>query len=68
MIRFPNSGFKNSGAVFPVRQTCAAFQGDVVIDEAAFHDSRWMNFSRRQWRLPCGARAVRIISTHNGRR
>jgi len=64
MIRFPNSGFKIQ-ALSSRPSNLRGLQGDVVIDEAAFHESLdellKAAFALTMW----GAR-VRIISTHNG--
>ena len=64
MIRFPNSGFKIQ-ALSSRPSNLRGLQGDVVIDEAAFHENLdellKAAFALTMW----GAR-VRIISTHNG--
>lgn len=64
MIRFPNSGFKVQ-ALSSRPSNLRGLQGDVVIDEAAFHEALdellKAAFALTMW----GAR-VRIISTHNG--
>ncbi|ELN1279859.1 terminase family protein [Salmonella enterica] len=64
MIRFPNSSFKIQ-ALSSRPSNLRGLQGDVVIDEAAFHESLdellKAAFALTMW----GAR-VRIISTHNG--
>ncbi|NKC21583.1 hypothetical protein CWC29_022665 [Pseudoalteromonas sp. S4498] len=64
MIRFPNSGFKIQ-ALSSRPSNLRGLQGDVVIDEAAFHESLdallQAAMALRMW----GSR-VRIISTHNG--
>lgn len=64
MIRFPNSGFKIQ-ALSSRPSNLRGLQGDVVIDEAGFHESLdellKAAFALTMW----GAR-VRIISTHNG--
>lgn len=64
MIRFPNSRFKIQ-ALSSRPSNLRGLQGDVVIDEAAFHEALdellKAAFALTMW----GAR-VRIISTHNG--
>jgi phage FluMu gp28-like protein len=63
-IRFPNSGFKIS-ALSSRPSNLRGMQGDVVIDEAAFHDSLHELLKAAMALTMWGAR-VRIISTHNG--
>lgn len=63
-IRFPNSGFKIS-ALSSRPSNLRGMQGDVVIDEAAFHDSLSELLKAAMALTMWGAR-VRIISTHNG--
>jgi len=63
-IRFPNSGFKIS-ALSSRPSNLRGMQGDVVIDEAAFHDSLHELLKAAMALIMWGAR-VRIISTHNG--
>jgi len=63
-VRFPNSGFKIS-ALSSRPSNLRGMQGDVVIDEAAFHDSLQALLKAAMALTMWGAR-VRIISTHNG--
>ena len=63
-IRFPNSGFKIA-ALSSRPSNLRGMQGDVVIDEAAFHDSLHELLKAAMALTMWGAR-VRIISTHNG--
>ncbi len=63
-IRFPNSGFKIT-ALSSRPSNLRGMQGDVVIDEAAFHDSLRELLKAAMALTMWGAR-VRIISTHNG--
>jgi len=63
-VRFPNSGFKVS-ALSSRPSNLRGMQGDVVIDEAAFHDSLEQLLKAAMALTMWGAR-VRIISTHNG--
>lgn len=63
-IRFPNSGFKIT-ALSSRPSNLRGMQGDVVIDEAAFHDSLHELLKAAMALTMWGAR-VRIISTHNG--
>lgn len=63
-VRFPNSGFKIS-ALSSRPSNLRGMQGDVVIDEAAFHDSLHDLLKAAMALTMWGAR-VRIISTHNG--
>jgi len=63
-VRFPNSGFKVS-ALSSRPSNLRGMQGDVVIDEAAFHDSLAELLKAAMALTMWGAR-VRIISTHNG--
>lgn len=64
MIRFPNSGFKIQ-ALSSRHSNLRGLQGDVVIDEAAFHESLDELLKAAMALTMWGAR-VRIISTHNG--
>lgn len=64
MIRFPNSGFKIQ-ALSSRPSNLRGLQGDVVIDEAAFHESLDELLKAALALTMWGAR-VRIISTHNG--
>ncbi|WP_417656178.1 hypothetical protein [Pseudidiomarina aestuarii] len=64
MIRFPNSGFKIQ-ALSSRPSNLRGLQGDVVIDEAAFHESLNELLKAAMALTMWGAR-VRIISTHNG--
>ena len=63
-IRFPQSGFKIT-ALSSRPSNLRGMQGDVVIDEAAFHDSLHELLKAAMALTMWGAR-VRIISTHNG--
>ena len=63
-VRFPNSGFKIT-ALSSRPSNLRGMQGDVVIDEAAFHDSLHALLKAAMALTMWGAR-VRIISTHNG--
>ncbi len=63
-VRFPNSGFKIS-ALSSRPSNLRGMQGDVVIDEAAFHDSLAALLKAAMALTMWGAR-IRIISTHNG--
>jgi len=63
-VRFPNSGFKIT-ALSSRPSNLRGMQGDVVIDEAAFHDSLEALLKAAMALTMWGAR-VRIISTHNG--
>ena len=63
-IRFPYSGFKIT-ALSSRPSNLRGMQGDVVIDEAAFHDSLHELLKAAMALTMWGAR-VRIISTHNG--
>jgi phage FluMu gp28-like protein len=63
-IKFPNSGFKIT-ALSSRPSNLRGMQGDVVIDEAAFHDSLHALLKAAMALTMWGAR-VRIISTHNG--
>ena len=63
-VRFPHSGFKIS-ALSSRPSNLRGMQGDVVIDEAAFHDSLHELLKAAMALTMWGAR-VRIISTHNG--
>lgn len=64
MIRFPNSGFKIQ-ALSSRPSNLRGLQGDVIIDEAAFHESLDELLKAAMALTMWGAR-VRIISTHNG--
>lgn len=64
MIRFPNSSFKIQ-ALSSRPSNLRGLQGDVVIDEAAFHESLDELLKAALALTMWGAR-VRIISTHNG--
>ncbi len=64
MIRFPNSGFKIQ-ALSSRPSNLRGLQGDVVIDEAAFHESLEELLKAALALNMWGAR-VRLISTHNG--
>ncbi|EIE7935690.1 hypothetical protein LDT72_001666 [Salmonella enterica] len=64
MIRFPNSSFKIQ-ALSSRPSNLRGLQGDVVIDEAAFHESLDELLKAAMALTMWGAR-VRIISTHNG--
>ncbi len=63
-IKFPNSGHKIT-ALSSRPSNLRGMQGDVVIDEAAFHDSLHELLKAAMALTMWGAR-VRIISTHNG--
>lgn len=63
-IRFPNSGFKIT-ALSSRPSNLRGMQGDVVIDEAAFHDSLH-ELLKAAMALTMWGNRVRIISTHNG--
>lgn len=64
MIRFPNSRFKIQ-ALSSRPSNLRGLQGDVVIDEAAFHESLEELLKAALALTMWGAR-VRLISTHNG--
>lgn len=64
MIRFPNSGFKIQ-ALSSRPSNLRGLQGDVVIDEAAFHDSL-EELLKAALALTMWGNKVRLISTHNG--
>jgi phage FluMu gp28-like protein len=64
MIRFPKSGFKIQ-ALSSRPSNLRGLQGDVVIDEAAFHESLDELFKAAQ-ALTMWGNKVRLISTHNG--
>ncbi|SHO58783.1 hypothetical protein [Vibrio quintilis] len=64
MIRFPNSRFKIQ-ALSSRPSNLRGLQGDVVIDEAAFHESLEELIKAALALTMWGAR-VRLISTHNG--
>lgn len=64
MIRFPHSGFKIQ-ALSSRPSNLRGLQGDVVIDEAAFHESLEELLKAALALNMWGAR-VRLISTHNG--
>lgn len=64
MIRFPNSGFKIQ-ALSSRPSNLRGLQGDVVIDEAAFHESLEELLKAAQ-ALTMWGNKVRLISTHNG--
>jgi len=63
-IKFPHSGHKIT-ALSSRPSNLRGMQGDVVIDEAAFHDSLHELLKAAMALTMWGAR-VRIISTHNG--
>jgi len=63
-VRFPNTGFKIS-ALSSRPSNLRGLQGDVVVDEAGFHDSLAELLKAAMALTMWGAR-VRIISTHNG--
>jgi len=63
-VKFPHSGFKVT-ALSSRPSNLRGMQGDVVIDEAAFHDSLQALLKAAMALTMWGAR-VRIISTHNG--
>ncbi|BDG83520.1 hypothetical protein [Citrobacter koseri] len=64
MIRFPNSRFKIQ-ALSSRPSNLRGLQGDVVIDEAAFHESL-DELLKAAFALTIWKARVRIISTHNG--
>ncbi|MFI3762135.1 terminase large subunit domain-containing protein, partial [Escherichia coli] len=64
MIRFPNSGFKIQ-ALSSRPSNLRGLQGDVVIDEAAFHEAL-DELLKAAFALNMWGASVRIISTHNG--
>lgn len=64
MIRFPKSRFKIQ-ALSSRPSNLRGLQGDVVIDEAAFHDSLEELLKAAQ-ALTMWGNKVRLISTHNG--
>lgn len=64
MIRFPKSGFKIQ-ALSSRPSNLRGLQGDVVIDEAAFHESL-KELLKAALALTIWGHSVRIISTHNG--
>lgn len=64
MIRFPNSGFKIQ-ALSSRPSNLRGLQGDVVIDEAAFHESL-DELLKAAMALTMWGNKVRLISTHNG--
>ena len=64
MIRFPNSGFKIQ-ALSSRPSNLRGLQGDVVIDEAGFHEALDELLKAALALTMWGAR-VRLISTHNG--
>lgn len=64
MIRFPKSGFKIQ-ALSSRPSNLRGLQGDVVIDEAAFHESL-EELLKAALALTMWGGRVRIISTHNG--
>lgn len=64
MIRFPNSNFKIQ-ALSSRPSNLRGLQGDVIIDEAAFHESLDELLKAANALTMWNAR-VRIISTHNG--
>lgn len=64
MIRFPNSGFKIQ-ALSSRPSNLRGLQGDVVIDEAAFHESL-EELLKAALALTMWGNKVRLISTHNG--
>ncbi|WP_230370774.1 hypothetical protein [Paludibacterium denitrificans] len=64
MIRFPKSGFKIQ-ALSSRPSNLRGLQGDVVIDEAAFHDSL-AELLKAALALTMWGNKVRLISTHNG--
>lgn len=63
-VRFPQSGFKIM-ALSSRPSNLRGLQGDVVIDEAAFHDSL-NELLKAALALTMWGGRVRIISTHNG--
>lgn len=64
MIRFPKSGFKIQ-ALSSRPSNLRGLQGDVVIDEAAFHDAL-EELLKAALALTMWGNKVRLISTHNG--
>jgi len=64
MIRFPKSGFKIQ-ALSSKPSNLRGLQGDVVIDEAAFHDDL-EELLKAALALTMWGSKVRLISTHNG--
>lgn len=64
MIRFPNSGFKIQ-ALSSRPSNLRGLQGDVVIDEAAFHESL-EELLKAALALTMWGNRVRLISTHDG--
>ncbi|KJZ06372.1 Mu-like prophage FluMu protein gp28, partial [Marinomonas sp. S3726] len=64
MIRFPNSGLKIQ-ALSSRPSNLRGLQGDVVIDEAAFHESL-EELLKAALALTMWGNKVRLISTHNG--
>ncbi len=64
MIRFPKSGFKIQ-ALSSRPSNLRGLQGDVVIDEAAFHEALEELLKAAQ-ALTMWGNKVRVISTHNG--
>ncbi|MRJ41183.1 hypothetical protein AKK86_02630 [Idiomarina sp. FenBw--71] len=64
MIRFPNSGFKIQ-ALSSRPSNLRGLQGDVVIDEAAFHEAL-NELLKAAMALTMWGNRVRVISTHNG--
>ncbi len=64
MIRFPNSGFKIQ-ALSSRPSNLRGLQGDVVIDEAAFHEAL-EELIKAALALTMWGAKVRLISTHNG--
>lgn len=64
MIRFPRSGFKIQ-ALSSRPSNLRGLQGDVVIDEAAFHESL-EELLKAALALTMWGNKVRLISTHNG--
>lgn len=64
MIRFPKSGFKIQ-ALSSRPSNLRGLQGDVVIDEAAFHEAL-EELLKAALALTMWGNKVRLISTHNG--
>lgn len=64
MIRFPKSGFKIQ-ALSSRPSNLRGLQGDVVIDEAAFHESL-EELLKAALALTMWGNKVRLISTHDG--
>ncbi|RAS18926.1 phage FluMu gp28-like protein [Microvirgula sp. AG722] len=64
MIRFPKSGFKIQ-ALSSRPSNLRGLQGDVVIDEAAFHE-KLEELLKAALALTMWGNKVRLISTHNG--